>query len=157
MELRRQLAIDAAPADVWRCLTEYELRKRWMGQLVSEEIDDPERRGAGSSATVRLRQNDKIVTYRSTVIDWEPERKLSVGITGGTMPPEAAMGVIYELVPGDGLSKTVLDYQFHMPVKSFFLRLITPLIRKGVAQAVDPDLARLKALAESLAAESGGE
>ena len=156
MHLHRQLAIDAAPADVWRCITEYELRKRWMGQLVSEELDDPERRGAGTTATVRLRQNGKVVEYRSTVIDWEPERKLSVGITGGTLPPYLAMGAIYELSPADDVSKTVLNYDFHLPVKSFFMRLLSPLIRKGAAKAIDPDLARLKALAESLASESGG-
>ncbi len=156
MHLHRQLAIDAPPADVWRCITEYDLRKRWMGQLESEEIDDPERKGVGSTATVRLRQNGKIVEYRSTIIDWEPERKLSVGITGGTLPPELAMGAMYELAPGDDVAKTVLDYDFHLPVKSFFMRLLSPLIRAGAAKVIDPDLARLKALAESLASEVRG-
>lgn len=154
MHLHRQIAIDAPPADVWRCITDSDLRKRWMEQLVSEEIDDPEHRGAGSTATVRLNQNGKIVNYRSTIIDWEPERKLSAGITGGTLPPELAIGAIYELAPGDDPAKTVLDYNFHLPVRNWFFRLLSPLMRAGVAKVIDPDLARLKALAESLAMES---
>lgn len=156
MHLERQIAINAPATTVWRCLTEFDLRKRWMAQLVSEEFDDPDARGVGSVATVRLLQNGKIVTYRSTVIDWEPGHKLSVGMTGGTLPPDVAMGVIYELSPGDAAETTVLGYDFHMPVRGFLLRLIKPLIRKGVGQIVDRDHAKLKALAESLASEPSG-
>lgn len=153
MHLHRQVPINAPPAAVWRCLVEADLRKKWMGQLVSEEIDDPEKQGVGASATVRVRQNNKVVTYRSTVIDFEPGRKLSVGITGGELPKDVAMGVIYDLLPGDAADATVLDYHFHMPVKGFFMWLLTPAIRLGAGQVIDPDLARLKALAESLATE----
>jgi carbon monoxide dehydrogenase subunit G len=157
MHLDRQIAIHAPAAMVWRCLTEFDLRKRWMAQLVSEDIENAEPRGVGSVATVRLLQNNKIVTYRSTVIDWDPGRKLSVGMTGGTLPPDIVMGVIYELTPGDEAGATILKYDFHMPVKGFFLRMIKPLIRIGVGQVVDRDHAQLKALAEKLAAEPSGE
>lgn len=151
MHLERQLALQAPAGTVWRCLTEFTLRKRWMAQLVSEDRDNPESLGVGSTATVKLLQNQKIVTYRSTIIDWEPGRKLSVGITGGTLPPDLAMGVIYELQPGDAAESTLLNYSFHMPVRGWFLRLIRPLLRKGVGQVVDRDLAALKDVAESLA------
>ncbi len=157
MHLERQIAIHAPAATVWRCLTEFDLRKRWMAQLVSEDIENPDGRAVGSTATVRLMQNNQIVTYRSTVIDWDPERKLSVGMTGGTLPPDVVMGVIYELSPGDGAGATILKYDFHMPVKKFFFRLIAPLIRMGVGQVVDRDHAQLKALAEKLATEPAGE
>lgn len=157
MHLERQIAIHAPAETVWRCLTEFDLRKRWMAQLVSEDIENSESRGVGSVANVRMLQNNQMVTYRSTVIDWEPGRKLSVGLTGGTLPPDIVMGVVYELLSDDGSGVTVLKYDFHMPVKGFFMRLIKPLIRMGVGQVVDRDHAQLKALAEKLVAEPSGE
>ncbi len=157
MHIEREIAIHAPAATVWRCITEFDLRKRWMAQLVSEDIENPDARGVGSVATVRLLQNNKIVTYRSTVIDWEPDRKLSVGMTGGSLPPDLAMGVIYELSPGDAADTTILKFDFHMPLRGFILRLITPLIKMGVGQAIGRDHAQLKSLAEKLASEPAGE
>lgn len=156
MHFERRIILGGTAESVWSCLTEFDLRKRWMAQLVSEEVDDPENRGVGSTATVRMNQNNNIVTYRSTVIDWEPKRKLSVGISGGTLPPSIVMGVIYELFPGEIPGTTELNYYFHMPVKGFLFRIIQPLIRRGVAQVIDRDLMQLKALVESLGRQTTG-
>lgn len=155
MHLQRTVRIDAPPAAVWRCLTDVDVRAKWLTQLVSEEPDDPGRSGPGAAATVRLRQNNEVLTYRSTVIDWEPERRLSVGMTGGKLPPEAVMGVIYDLAPGDGVADTVLEYHFQFPTKSLMLKLLSPLIRMGAGAQIDRDLAGLKAVAEALHREPG--
>jgi carbon monoxide dehydrogenase subunit G len=156
MHIQREYAIRAPAETVWRCLTEFELRKRWMAQLVSEEVDQPENRGVGSVAIVRLLQRNQVVTYRSTVIDWEPCRKLSVGMTGGSLPPDLAIGVIYELSPGDAAETTLLKYDFHMPVQSFVLKLLMPCMRSAVGRIMDRDHAKLKALAESFGSETRG-
>lgn len=150
MHLHRTVRIDAPPAAVWRCLTDAALRPRWLRNLVSEEIDDPDRRGVGTAATVRIRQNGAVHAYRSTVVEYDEGRRLSVGMTGGPLPPDAALGVRYDMAPGDGVADTVLDYDFQFPLTSLVLKLMYPLIRVGAGKSIDDDLAALKSLAESL-------
>jgi uncharacterized protein YndB with AHSA1/START domain len=156
MHLHRTVTIGAPPAVVWRCLTDPDFRPKWLSNFVSEEPDEPGRTGAGTSATVRLRQNNRVVEYRSSVIEWDPERRLSVGLTGGGLPKDEVMGVIYTLSPGDGPAGTAVDYDFHFPVRNWFFKLLSPLIRLGAGKQIEINLANLKALAESLANEGEG-
>ena len=150
MHLHRTVHIAAPPETVWRCLTDAKLRPRWLRHLVSEEVDGPDRRGVGSAATVRLRQNGQVVTYRTTVEEFDVGRRLGVGMNGGNLPPDAVLGVRYDLSPGDATDTTTLDYQMHFPITTWRLKVFWPLICIGAARATDDALALLTGLAESL-------
>lgn len=147
MRVHRQLKIDAPPAAVWRCLVEPELQKRWITQLVDETPDDASAVGVGATSSMRLREGDQVVTYRSKVTAWEPERHLSIQLTGGTFAEDMAMDVRYDLVPE--AAGTTLDYDVVVPMKGFASKVLTPLLWLVASTNSIKDLARLSVVAET--------
>lgn len=147
MRVHRQLKIDAPPAAVWRCLVEPELQKQWITQFVDDTPDDASAVGVGATSTMRLREGDDVVTYRSKVTAWEPERHLSIQLTGGTFAEDMAMDVRYDLVPEE--SGTTLDYDVVVPMKGFAFKVLTPLLWLVASTNSIKDLARLSVVAET--------
>lgn len=147
MRIHRQLNIDASPAAVWRCLVEPELQKRWITQLVDETPDDASAVGLGTTSTMRMQEGDKVVPYRCKVTAWEPERHLTIQLTGGTFAEDMAMDVKYDLVPA--LAGTTLDYDVVVPMKGFAFKVLTPLIWLAASSNSTKDLAKLSVVAET--------
>jgi carbon monoxide dehydrogenase subunit G len=88
-----------------------------------------------------------VVTYRSKVTAWEPERHLSIQLTGGTFAEDMAMDVRYDLVPeAEG---TTLDYDVVVPMKGFAFKVLTPLLWLVASTNSIKDLARLSVVAET--------
>jgi hypothetical protein len=148
MHTHRRLLLDCPPNSVWRCLTEFELQKQWITQLVDETPDDPARVGAGAGSTIRMREGGKIVTYRSVVTAWEPERRLAIRLSGGSFAPGMEMDIVYALSQGEG--GTILDYDAQVPLKGIMFKLMAPIIWLVAASTAKKDLAKLRALAPTI-------
>jgi hypothetical protein len=149
MRIHRRIQIEASAAVVWRCLTEPQLLEQWVSQWVDETPDDSPGTGLGASSTLRLREGGKIVTYRSVVTAWEPERKLAIRLSGGSFPPGMEMDIIYELHWGDR-NITFLDYDATIPLKGIAYKLLAPIIWLACVSNARTDLAKLKVLAPSI-------
>jgi carbon monoxide dehydrogenase subunit G len=149
MHIHRQLAIACPPRSVWRCLTEFELQKEWITQLVDETPDQPNAPvGIGSASNMRLREGGKTVTYRCVVTKWQPERKLGICLSGGSFAAGMNMHVVYDLKPTE--LGTTLDYDVQVPLKGLFFKLMAPLIWIAAASNAKKDLTKLKSLAPTI-------
>jgi carbon monoxide dehydrogenase subunit G len=153
MHIHRRMQIACTPAQLWRCLTEPELLKRWVTDLVDETPEDPSRTtGVGAVSTMQLREGKRIVAYRSVVTAWEPLRRVAIRFSGGSFGPGMEMDVAYGIAPEDN-GGTVLDYDVHVPMKGFFFKLLSPLFQLMAASKTNKDLSALKALAPTIAAD----
>jgi hypothetical protein len=148
MHLHRRILLDSTPSAVWRCLTQFELQRQWITQLVEETPDNPGRVGLGAGSTVKMREGGKIVTYRSAVTAWEPERRLAIRLSGGSFSPGMEMDVAYDLSLGE--TGTFLDYDVQVPLKGFVFKLMAPIIWLAAASNAKKDLAKLRGLAPTI-------
>jgi len=144
MRLHKQVRIACTPATLWRHLTESELLKQWIPDLVDDTADEGVQPGLGATSTMRLREGSKVQSYRSVVTAWEPERKVAVRLTGGSFAAGSAMDVSYEFVPE--ANGCVLDYDVDIPLATLPFKLLAPLIwivSTGNANKALTNLARL--------------
>lgn len=150
MTLHRQVIVNCTAAQLWRCLTEVELLKQWISQLVDESLDDPKRTGLGALSTIQLREGARVVSYRSVVTEWEPQQRLGIRISGGSFAAGMTMAVSYDLTQFER-DQTSLNYDVCVPLLGKF-RLLGPLIWMVSASNARRDLAKLKTLAPTLQA-----
>jgi uncharacterized protein YndB with AHSA1/START domain len=149
MHIHRRTLLDCPPSAVWRCLTEFDLQQRWITQLVEEIPDDPGRVGLGAVSTLRMREGNRVVTYRSVVTAWEPGRRLALRLSGGSFSPGMQMDVAYDLSPSE--TGTVLEYDVQVPLKGIVFKLMAPIIWFVAASNAKRDLTKLRSLAPTIA------
>lgn len=146
MRTHRQVSIACPPAALWRCLTEFELQKRWLTDLVDETPEDPAKTsGVGAASRMRIREGSKVNTYRSVVTAWEPNRRLAVRLTEGSFAPGMAMDVTYTITAAPG--GCLLDFDVEVPLKGILFKLMAPLIWIMSAANARRDLGKLATLA----------
>jgi hypothetical protein len=153
MHLHRRVSLACTPTALWRCLTEFDLQKQWITQLVDETPDHPAHVGVGAASTMRMREGKKIVTYRSVVLAWEPGRRLAIRLSGGSFAPGMEMDVAYGLSLGE--TGMTLDYDVQVPLKGIMFKLMAPLIWLASASNAKKSLMKLKALGETIARATG--
>lgn len=150
MQFHRQIRVDCTPEALWRCLTEVELLKNWVSNLVDETPNDPTRtQGVGVKSTMKMREGKKIVAYQSEVTEWAPKRRLAIRLSGGSFTKDLVVDVAYELSQ-DNINTTLLDYDVTVPVRGFWFKLLGPLVRMIAYFAAKKDLSRLQALAPTI-------
>jgi uncharacterized protein YndB with AHSA1/START domain len=149
MHIHRRTEIACSPATLWLCLTDMELLKRWITQLVDETLDDPSRSGLGALSTVRIREGNKVVAYRCVVTAWEPARRLAIRLSGGLFAEGMEMDVTYDLSHADGAT-TILDYDVSVPLKGMLFRVMGPIIWLASAGSANRDMAKLQVLAQTM-------
>lgn len=150
MRIVRKLVIKAEPKAVWRSLVEPDFRKIWLTNLVEEIPDHPDQPvGVGSSSRVKLRQNNRVVEYRTVVKEWIPESRLRSRMTIHLPQGRQEMEIQYTLESGEFAQETIIACDFNYPLRGI-LRLMYPLIRRGARHAIDTNLDRLAEVAESL-------
>ena len=126
MHVRKTLDIACSPARLWPYLTEPELIKRWLADLVDDTPEDPAKTsGVGVVSTMRLREGSKIQSYRCVTTAWEHERRVAIRLTGGSFADGMAMDVDYRITPAGEGSR--LDYEVHVPLKGVFI-LLAPVM-----------------------------
>jgi hypothetical protein len=149
MHIHRRIEIDCSPKILWKCLTDDELVKQWVSQLVDDIPDDRQRIGLGALSTLRLREGAKVVSYRSVVTEWEPERLLAIRLSGGSFAPGMEMDVRYE-ISQEHVTGTVLDMDVTVPLKGLLFKLLGPLVWLGSVSNAKKDLTKLKELASGM-------
>ncbi len=148
MHVQRRHLIRATPRALWRCLTELDLQKKWISQLVDETPDGGPHTGVGARSTMRMKEGNKTVSYACVVTAWEPERRLAIRLTEGSFAPGMAMDVVYGLSAADG--GTWLDYDVRVPMVGLKFKLLMPLIWLVSLGNVKKDMAKLAALAPAM-------
>ena len=149
MQIHRLVEFECTPKTLWRCLTEDALMKQWIPQLVDKTPDDPQQTGLGAQSTLRMRQGDKIVSYRNVVTAWEPERLLAIRLSGGALSPGTEVDVRYE-ISQDNVLGCVLDYDVTVPMRGLIFKLLSPLISLASSAQAKKVLAKLKTLADGM-------
>jgi uncharacterized protein YndB with AHSA1/START domain len=130
MAFSRSTVIDAAPATVWRALTDFPQAPRWMPGTTGMRLDGDLREGAVLHFTARGKPRSSVVTE---VTDG---RSLTLTSTQG--PVTAAYA--YTLAPaGTG---TKIDLAVDLTV-SGATRLLAPVIRAAMAREDGGQLDRL--------------
>ncbi len=138
------------PSQLWRCLSDVDLLKQWISNMVEEIPDDAAQTGLGAKSTLKMREGNKIVDYRMVVTAWHPERCMMIRLSQGSFAPGMEVEVRYELEQGPDQA-TILDYQVEFRLKGLFFRLMGPVILLASAGNAGKELNKLKFLAEAQA------
>ncbi len=149
MHIHRRVIIECKQKGLWRCLTEPELIRQWVTNMVDEIPDEGARPGLGAKSTIRMREGTKIVNFRCVVTEWKPEYRLGIRFTGGSLGPSLEMDVTYELSRGEDTG-TALDFDVDLPLHGFVYKLLAPLIWLGAVNNTKKDLAKLAELAPTI-------
>jgi carbon monoxide dehydrogenase subunit G len=145
MRAQKTVRIACTPAQLWPYLTEPELIKRWVEDLVDDTPEDPARTtGVGVVSTMRLREGGKTRSYRSVMTAWEPPRRLALRLTGGSFAEGMAMDVEYRIAP-DGAG-CILEQDVAVPLKGWFV-LMAPLVWIGSRANARKTLGKLAEIA----------
>jgi hypothetical protein len=78
MRIDQVIEIQTQPVVLWFLLTEIEQRKRWMPDIVDEELVSGEDSKVGCASRVRIREGSKVVEYTVGHLPW---RSISVPLT----------------------------------------------------------------------------
>ena len=143
MKIEHDIEVDCRPAVLWNYLDDPEKMKLWLKGLVEVDRDGP--RGVGSTATLRIKEGERIAEYQSRVIQREPPTHLTVDLTGRSLG-DRAMLVEYLLTDLGGTTR--LDYlcTCEFGPGGWFISLLAGLFGKAQVKGF---LKTLKRLAEA--------
>ena len=130
MHTEVDVEIRCSPETLWLHLTDVESLMTWNPEIVSSEIttDGPPR--VGSRSKVMIQEGAKVVEYGSEIKDWQPNKRLEIELTGGSLGA-GPMQVTYDLTP---LEASVTE----LPPISWNFFDTTPGVERFVEVATDP-------------------
>jgi hypothetical protein len=120
-------------------------RPQWDESVESEELTSPPPIGVGTTVRTRLRSRGRAYEYTWEVVRHEPPTRMTIESTTGPFPTTLA----YRLEGRD--DETWVDFSV-TGAPTGVMRLLEPLIARGVQANLDRGFARLKGLLEAGAA-----
>lgn len=145
MRCEKSVLVACQPDVLWPWLVEPERCKRWMKGLLEVRSLDGGPPRAGARYELVIREGGKPATYRETMVEHVPGRRLVLELVGGCFG-ETPMRVEYDLEPADGGTLLVCRSSADL---SGWMRLLTPLLALFGGLQLSGFLKRLKELAES--------
>lgn len=140
IQCEHTIDIARAPAEVFAFIDDSRRMPEWITSCVAVEQTSPAPRRVGSTLHYTFKQCARPGTMDGTVTEYQPPRRLAMrfGDSGFTVT------VAFRVEPAGGGARVTQSLQIEP--RTFFGRLMTPLIRAGTRRQVAGDNAKLKAL-----------
>jgi uncharacterized protein YndB with AHSA1/START domain len=145
------IEIDRPADEVWPVITEVEQIKRWVPDLVSDVATNEGPTRAGTTSRMSMREGSKVVVYDSVITRYEPGRRLSLELSGGSLGRKPML-VDYVLTRAG--ARTRVDFTSEW-TPSGWLWLMLPLILIVGAANAKRALKAMKAVAEGKGRRDG--
>ncbi|MDQ3672527.1 MAG: SRPBCC family protein [Actinomycetota bacterium] len=146
MKITERIHIDRPPEDVWAVVSDPTTHTEWRPGLVEFRQDSEGPLAVGSHIRERIRWRGREIELDDYVTALEPARRL--GVRGGWKAADFELDFLLE--PAQGGTEVSFDWSF-LP-KTFFMRLVAPLLGRTFRGATKDELAGLKAYVERPAA-----
>ncbi len=138
MRMQRQVQLDAPIERVFSFLSDPELMKRWIPELVEVTHVSGELNTPGATFTQKLKEGGRVGTYNGEILAFEAPKHVAVRIYNDMFEVRTD----YELRPeGSGTS---LDYVCDMEPKKWFVTLMMKLFGGFNQKIVDEQMRRLQ-------------
>ena len=132
---------------VWRCITEDELLKKWVSGLVEIQSSTPGKPGVGTKLRLAVIYEGQRTEMELTLTSYEPNKWMGFAMKSLGDPSNGfTENGEYALVERDGRTRLTLSAQSQY--YGFLPRLCEPLITPAAQKKLEGDLARLKTLVE---------
>ncbi|WP_417310778.1 SRPBCC family protein [Devosia sp.] len=125
MDITSEADFDITPAELWAWLTEFERFKLWNDNIVSDEPVSDGPVGPGYVSDMTMRDGGKVNVYRSELIDYDVNERLTMVLSGGNLG-ETPMTISYRITPTATGSHLV--YRTHWQPRGLLMTLMAPLI-----------------------------
>ncbi|MEZ5237424.1 MAG: SRPBCC family protein [Microthrixaceae bacterium] len=147
-DLEAHVVIDRPPAQVWPCVAELELDRRWRQPFVTDLRADGDPLAVGTRITGTTRAFGQSDTYTNEITTVDPPRLLAwrgLDASGGLVGVRGA----YELVPHAG-GRTRFGLSMTYEARTVVGRLVAPVMMTFLRRIVAPRFMRqIRELAES--------
>lgn len=134
---------DSPVEEVFAFVDDDDKVKQWIGGLLETKRTTAGKPGVGSRFHQMIKVGKRVMELDGELLAYEPNRFVSVGLDSDL----CEMKVSYDFKEVDG--RTRLTYTCDSTYRSFFYRLLSPLIKYITQQKLQTDFARLKNLLES--------
>ena len=125
MDITSEADFDVTPTELWAWLTEFEKFKLWNENIVSDEPVSDGPVGPGYVSDMTMRDGNKVNVYRSELIDYDVNERLTMVLSGGNLG-ETPMTISYRISPTATGSHLV--YRTEWQPKGLLMTLMAPLI-----------------------------
>jgi len=143
--------IQASPEQLWAWIDDGSRLKQWVSWTVDVKPWSPQA-GPGATRSMTMRDENNggmLMVIDSACTEYAPPKTLAVHMS---VPDEFEGQMTYRLTDlGNG--RTRLDVNSSYRFSNAFVRLLEPLVTPSARRKMEGDVARLKTLVESRAAE----
>ena len=148
-DLSDQIVIDRSPAQVWPCVADLELERRWRRPFVTDLRADGDPLEVGTQITGTTKAFGQTDTYRNEITEVDPPHRLAwrgVEASGGLLGTRGA----YELEPhGTGTQfRLSITYEPQNTTGRLLAPAMVAFLRRVVARRF---MRQIRALAEDTA------
>lgn len=144
MQIQSETVIDKPPADVWRIFDDPENMPKWQPTLTSFELKSGEPGQPGAVSQLTYNENGREIVLVETITSRNEPSEFS-GIYEGSGVSNTIENRFVDL--GDGRTRWEMNSEFQF---GGLMRLLSPFMKGAMRKRQEADMARFKALAESV-------
>ena len=154
MLLRCKMSVNAPARTVFACVDEPEHIVQWVEGAVEHTYigDRNPANPVGQRFVQKLRMGKSIKEFQGQVIAWQYPTHFGLHIPSPAYSSEAHFRISPE-----GPARSTVDYSIDVTLHKAIVRLLSPLLRVPLTLFVRKQIGRLKACAEKLHAQGGGQ
>ncbi len=149
MRMHLQITIKCPPDVLWPLIADPKHQRRWVNNLVFQELNCPGTPQPGCCFRLGLQEDDQVVQYQGQLTAFDPPRRLSLTLSGGSFPQGFLLAVDYKLIP-TSVAATILEYRAEADTSplNWLQWLLLPMGRLFAWCQLRSTLQNLKKLAE---------
>ena len=146
IEFSHTLAVATSPEQTFDVLDDFSQTPKWLTRCTGIETLSVGGNAVGTQLRYAYRERGRVGTMAGTITAREPGQRLTCAYT------DKLMDVTVDFQMTRAGSGTRLTHSISMTPKAFVIKLVAPLIRKGIAKQTIDAMEKLKALLEGAAA-----
>jgi len=141
--------VERPPSDVFAFIADVDRKHEWVTEVLSSRLTSDGQIGPGTTFEDTVRFLGRTSVVPTVFTEYEPPRKIAYRHLGGPIQAELA----FEMLPVPAGSDLSVTIEAQLP---WYLRPLTPILRRELARQMDANFAALKSSLRSGASSPAG-